>query len=39
MTTAAQPFRFFTAAYLTRVDNYVAENVADQRMYDLGNQR
>jgi hypothetical protein len=28
MTTAAQPFRFFTAAYLTRVDNYVAETVA-----------
>jgi hypothetical protein len=28
MTTAAQPFRFFTATYLTRVDNYVAETVA-----------
>jgi hypothetical protein len=28
MNTAAEPFQFSTASYLTRVENYVAENVA-----------
>src|SRR5262245_53437639 len=28
MTTAAQAFQFSTATYLTRVENYVAENIA-----------
>ena len=28
MTTAQQPFRFFTASYLTRVENYTADTIS-----------
>ena len=29
MTTSEQPFQFVTASYLTRVENYAAENIAE----------